>query len=335
MQLDDLSYDLPAERIAQFPLPERADSRLLVVERHSETISHDSFFRLGKYLPAHSILVINNSKVIPARLWGRRATGGRVEILLLRKRNEGEGYEALFRPLNRLQNGETIAIDESDLRAEVVDCQRRIVQFNKTDITSDLERIGHMPLPPYIKRLDEPLDRQRYQTVYAKNYGAVAAPTAGLHFTPELLSELKKSGHSLVEVTLHVNYATFAPVKEKDPTRHVMHEEEYAVSSSAQQELTKAKQSGRRIVAVGTTSCRVLETVAARGPWEGRTNLFICPGYRFLETDILLTNFHRPLSTLLMLVYAFGGIGLIRRAYEEAIKENYRFFSYGDAMLIL
>jgi len=280
--------------------------------------------------------VLNDSKVVPARLIGaREKTRGKVEIFLLKKLSDGCSYQALIRPLRRLKPGEKISFNGGSLVAEVTDFKGKIVRFNKRNIASYLERFGHMPLPPYIKREDTVIDRLRYQTVFAKPKGSVAAPTAGLHFTEELLAQLKKQGHPIEKVTLHINHATFKPVEVEDITKHPMHEEEYALSSRAWQNIKKAKKEGRSIVAVGTTSNRVLETVAQNGQLKGNTNIFIYPGYSFKMANTLVTNFHLPYSTLLMLVYAFGGKEFMERAYKEAIRERYRFYSYGDAMIII
>ncbi len=345
-QLSDFNYHLPQELIAQYPTSQRDAARLMVIDRRDGSIRHDRFANVGKYLPPKSRLVVNDSKVIPARLLGKRATGGKVEVFLLRKLSDGVSFEALIKPLGRLKLDEQIHFNGAGVWARLVDPHKRIVRFNKKNLGRYLERIGHMPLPPYIKRADEPLDRKSYQTVYAKAPGSVAAPTAGLHFTEPLLQSLKKAGHGLAKVTLHVNYATFRLVQEADITKHEMHFEEYSVPLATLKALGLdgrgrplrfAKQSGRPrpVVAVGTTSCRVLETLAQGGAPSGETNIFIYPGYEFRMTDALITNFHLPFSTLLMLVYAFGGAELMQRAYAEAIREKYRFYSYGDAMIIL
>ncbi len=335
MNRADFFYELPKELIAQRPLIDRAQARLLVVDRRTERITHDIFANLGKYLPQQSHLVLNDSKVIPARLFGRRErTGGKVEILLLKKMSDESSYQALLKPLGRLQEGEKIIFNGHRLWARVENIEQRLVSFNTKNLQRYLQRSGHMPLPPYIKREDEALDRIYYQTVYAKHPGSVAAPTAGLHFTNELLAQLKRERHKVNHVTLHVNHATFKPVQENDITKHKMHFEDYTVSAETFQEIQKSKDVGRPIVAVGTTSCRVLETLAAGGRLQGDTNLFIYPGFRFRMMNILITNFHLPYSTLLLLVYAFGGVSLMRRVYAQAVKEKYRFFSYGDAMLV-
>ena len=336
MKLEEFGYTLPEELIAQFPVKKRDESRLLVVRRSDGTITHDQFKNIDRYLPEQSHLVFNESKVIPARLLGRRSSGtAEVEIFLLKKLGDGYSYEALMRPLKRLKVGEKIFFDQSKTYAEVVDKEKRIVRFNRKNIKEYLEKNGHIPLPPYIKRDDEKSDRSAYQTVYAKNPGSVAAPTAGFHFTDDLIRRLKKQKHKISKLTLHINYGTFKPVEAEDITKHVMHFEPYAISSSVWRSLKSSQQSGQKIVAVGTTSCRVLEAVAHNGVLKGETNIFIYPGYDFRMVDCLITNFHLPYSTLLMLVKAFAGAKLMDKAYQEAIKEKYRFYSYGDGMLIL
>jgi len=335
MDLTHFSYDLPQDLIAQYPLKRREKARLMVIDRASGKISHDIFAHIGRYLPARSLLVVNDSKVLPVRLLGKRKTGGQVEIFLLKKLDQEGSFQTLIRPLGRLNLGEEIMFEKTSLTATLLDAQKRIVRFNRKDVIKYLNRVGHMPLPPYIKRADEALDRRYYQTVFAKHNGSVASPTAGLHFTKPLLSQLKKSGHDLKKVTLHINYATFNPVKELDITKHQMHFEDYSVSKKTWDEIRKAKAEGRKIVPVGTTSCRVLESMAAGKSLKGSTNLFIYPGYRFKMVDVLITNFHLPQSTLLMLVYAFGSTELMQQVYRQAIKEKYRFYSYGDGMMIL
>ena len=354
MKLQDFDYELPCELIAQYPLPDRDRARLMVVERSSQKIHHHFFSDIEKFLPPESLIILNDSKVVPARLIGtREKTGGRVEIFLLNRLPDGYSYEAMIRPLRRLKNGEKIIFPKSSICAQLIDAQKKIVKFNRKELGRTLGTIGHMPLPPYIKREDTQMDQEYYQTVYAKKSGSVAAPTAGLHFTDSLLKRLKSQDHQLEMVTLHVNYATFSPVKEEDITRHKMHGEEYFVSAKILKAVSKAQAENRRIVAVGTTSCRVLETLAVdttggAAPGDqnlqraapparacASTNIFIYPGYNFQMTDILITNFHLPKSTLLMLVYAFGSPELMKKAYQEAISKKYRFYSYGDAMMII
>ncbi|MBI5149305.1 MAG: tRNA preQ1(34) S-adenosylmethionine ribosyltransferase-isomerase QueA [Candidatus Omnitrophica bacterium] len=339
MKLQDFDYSLPEGLIASYPIPKRDQAKLMVVDRGRGTIAHDIFANVGKYLPAQSCLVLNDSKVIPARLLGRREkTPGKVEVFLLKKIPGGDGcsYEALIRPLNRLKLNEKIQFNGGSLTAELVDIKKRTVRFNRRNISAQLQRHGHMPLPPYIKRPDEPLDKKYYQTVYARKPGSVASPTAGLHFTPALLNALRKKGHGIETVTLHVNLATFRMVEAEDITQHKMHTEEYSLTQKSFSSIQQAKAKGRKIVAVGTTSCRVLETLAKDSSrLTGATDIFIYPGYTFHSVDILITNFHLPRSTLLMLVYAFGGTKLMKEAYAQAIEQKYRFYSYGDAMIIL
>jgi len=311
----------------------------MVIDRRNQAISHDVFAKVEKYLPPDSCIVLNDSKVIPARLLGRREkTPGKVEVFLLKKLPEGDGcsYETLIRPLHRLNLNEKIQFNGGSLTAELIDIEKRIVRFNRKDVAAQLRKHGHMPLPPYIKRADEPLDHKYYQTVYARKPGSVASPTAGLHFTPALLNALRKKGHGIETVTLHVNLATFRMVETDDITRHKMHTEEYSLTKKSFVSIQQAKTKGRKIVAVGTTSCRVLETLAANSArLNGETDIFIYPGYTLSAVDILITNFHLPRSTLLMLVYAFGGTKLMKEAYAQAIREKYRFYSYGDAMIIV
>ncbi len=339
LHLSEFDFDLPQQLIAQYPLFVRDQARLMVVDRIRQRIEHDVFAHVDKYLPAQSAIILNDSKVIPARLWGHREkSNGRVEILLLKRLADRYSYEALIRPLGRLRLNEKIQLNNGSLTAQLMDIKKQIVRFNRKDVLQQLGHYADMPLPPYIRRSPEPLDHEYYQTVYARRPGSVAAPTAGLHFTPDLLRRLRRQRHTLVTVTLHINHATFRPVKEEDITRHAMHTEEYLVTKKNQRTIDQAKASGQKIVAVGTTSCRVLETLArddAKGTRKGQTNIFIYPGYQFQAADCLITNFHLPRSTLLMLVYAFGGKELMRRAYAQAIEHKYRFFSYGDAMIIL
>lgn len=335
MKLSNFDYDLPSELIAQYPLKKRDHARLMVLDRVHQTITHDQFFNIGRHLPERSLLVANDSKVVPARLLGRlERTGREVEIFLLDPLESKGCYHALLRPLKKIKYEDTIIFDGTDLCAKLIDHEQKIVQFNKKNVMTYLKKIGHMPLPPYIHRSDESSDKKDYQTVYAKHPGSVAAPTAGLHFTNKTLNDLQRSGHQFGKVTLHVNYGTFRPVQEEDITRHQMHFEDYSISNVMGERLKKAKAKGQEIIAVGTTSCRVLESYALTGKLKGSTNLFAYPGFSFKMVDILLTNFHLPKSTLLMLVCAFASTDLVMRAYQEAVKEKYRFYSYGDCMLI-
>lgn len=334
MKLNDFNYDLPGDLIAQHPARRRDDARLMVIDRARKTITHDIFRNVGIYLPKNSLIVINNSKVVPARLLGKRQkTGGQVEIFLLKKIDENR-YEALLKPLKKIKVEEPLEFPGGVI-GHLEDKESRIVRFNKRDLEKYLARIGHIPLPPYITRDDMSRDRKEYQTVYAKYAGSVASPTAGLHFTNPLLANLKKSGHRVVPLTLHINYGTFKPVESEDIVSHPMHSEDYSISPSGFARVQKARDEGRKVIAVGTTSCRVLESVSKSGQLSGSTNIFIYPGISFTMTDCLITNFHLPASTLLMLAYAFGGMELMKKAYAEAIRQKYRFYSYGDAMLIL
>jgi S-adenosylmethionine:tRNA ribosyltransferase-isomerase len=340
MRSSDFDYHLPPELIAQHPAPRRDDARLLVVDRRAGTFRHDIFRNIGAYLPGPSLLVVNDSRVIPARLLGKKAlTGGRVEVFLL-KQLTGRCFEAMLKPLKKIKEGEALAF-AGGVSARLVSRQAGedgptgIVEFDCDDVLKVLEDIGHIPLPPYIRRPDEACDREDYQTVYAACNGSVAAPTAGLHFTLPLMDALRADGHAFAQVTLHVNYGTFKPVEEEDVADHRMHAEYYRMPGAAQQALRQARDGGRTIVAVGTTSCRTLEAFARSGKPEGETDIFLYPGARFGLTGALVTNFHLPRSTLLMLVAAFAGVELCRRAYEEAVRERYRFYSYGDAMIVL
>lgn len=326
-KLQSYFYRLPDGLIAQEPLPNREHARLLIIDRTQGTIRHDTFNHLNNYLPPDSHLILNNSKVIPARLLGHRSTGGAVEALLLNLLQDGYSFEVLLRPLKKIREGEKIDFP-SGISAVLMNKEKRIIRFNKRNIIRHLSKIGHIPLPPYIKRPDTSGDRKSYQTVYAKQPGSVASPTAGLHFSKELIKKLKNQGHRFLELTLHINYATFKPVECADIRGHAMHTEHYS-------NIPCSFDGSGYVVAVGTTSCRVLETFAHNKKHAGSTDIFIYPGYKFKMTDALITNFHLPYSTLLMLVCAFGGYDLVMKAYKEAIKKRYRFYSYGDAMLII
>ncbi|HIE04327.1 MAG TPA: tRNA preQ1(34) S-adenosylmethionine ribosyltransferase-isomerase QueA [Candidatus Latescibacteria bacterium] len=338
MKVDDFDYQLPEGLIAQHPVEPRDHARLMVLHRDSGTLEHRRFYELPRYLREGDVLVVNESKVFPARLLGRRPSGGRVELLLLR-RLEGDLWEALARPGRRVRPGERLYFGGGELTCEVVERRKdgkRVVKFS-----GDLEairRFGQVPLPPYIRRPPVPEDEERYQTVYAKVEGSVAAPTAGLHFTEELLSKLREEGVKIVPVVLHVGPGTFRPV-EGELSDHSMEQEYYEVTDKAAEVINEARGRGGRVVAVGTTSVRVLETVTdGEGrvrPGSGWTELFIYPPYRFKAVDVLITNFHLPRSTLLMLVAAFAGRRRVLEAYGEAVRLGYRFYSYGDAMLII
>ena len=340
LKTSDYKYDLPKELIAQDPLADRSSSRLMVLDRKTGQVSHKIFRDIVSYLHPGDCLVINDTKVIPARLIGaREGTGGKVEIFLL-KRKENDIWETLVRPGKKLREGARVLFGDGDLRAEIKEVLpdgNRHVQFYYEGIFEEvLDRLGQMPLPPYITHKLE--DKNRYQTVYATYEGSAAAPTAGLHFTRELLAEIEQKGIRIARVTLHVGLGTFRPVKVENVTEHQMHSEYYHVSEEAARIINRTKEEGGRIISVGTTSTRTLESVADEEglvhPGSGDTDIFIYPGYRFKCIDALITNFHLPESTLLMLVSALAGREHILAAYEEAVRERYRFFSFGDAMLI-
>jgi len=339
LSTDMFDYELPKEFIAQTPVEPRDHSRLLVYNRQTDSIQHRHFYNLPEYLRAGDVLVINETRVLPARLMGRRETGGIIELLLLNRR-EKDIWETLARPGRRIRPGERLIFSEK-LSADVLRILEdggRLVRFNYEGIFEEiLDELGQMPLPPYItERLE---DKERYQTVYSKENGSAAAPTAGLHFTPELLEVIKGMGVKIVPVLLHVGLGTFRPVKVADVSQHKMHSEYYSVSAQAAQSINEAKAAGGRIFSVGTTSTRVLETACGEDglikAQSGWTDIFIYPGYKFKCVDCLITNFHLPQSTLLMLVSALCSREKILEIYEEAKREKYRFFSFGDAMLIL
>ncbi len=356
MRLSDFGYKLPKELIAQHPLASREKSRLMVLARKNRKIHHRIFENIIEYLNEKDCLILNDTKVIPARLFGRRKTGGKVEIFLLDRSSTEKNpvCESLVKPSRRLKEGERIVLESGD-EAEVLEKGSigRFIRFSRS-IDDILKSIGHMPLPPYIDRLDNESDKRRYQTVYAKREGATASPTAGLHFTEELIEGIKNKGVKVAYVTLHTNYGTFAPIKTEDVESHKMHKEYFEFPESAAKIINETKEAGGKVFAVGTTTTRVLEHCAAKLPtpnsppglsarWaggqlqttKGYTDLYIYPGYRFKIVDHIITNFHLPKSTLLLLISAFAGEGLIFEAYAEAIERRYRFFSYGDAMLIL
>jgi len=339
MKTTDFDYSLPVERIAQTPVEPRHSSKLLVLDRAKTELEHRTFWQISDYLNAGDLLVINQTRVIPGRIYARKATGGRVELLLLRRINLIT-WEALVGG-KRVRTGTELKLEdgpEAEVTAEL-DGSRRIITFAEP-VESYLGQAGQMPLPPYIhERLTDP---ERYQTVYARDAGSAAAPTAGLHFTPELLTFLEAREVQFARVTLHVGLDTFAPVTEDDPLEHKIHTEWCELTSETADLINQTKSRGGRIIAVGTTSVRTLEsaasfaaTGAAVGAFTGPTNLFILPGYSFKAVDAMITNFHLPKSTLLMLVSAFAGRERILAAYTEAIRQNYRFYSFGDAMLIL
>ena len=339
MQVSDFNYDLPEELIAQVPIKQRDESRLMVLDRQNQTIEHKVFKDIIDYLEPGDCLVRNNTKVIPARIYGRKETGANVEFLLLNN-IEGDIWECIVRPGNKLHVGVKVIFGDGVLKAEILDTMpggTRKVKFYYDGIFNEiLEQIGLMPLPPYIH--EELKDRDRYQTVYAKYDGSAAAPTAGLHFTPELLEKIEAKGIKIANVTLHVGIGTFRPVKEEKVEDHEMHSEHFYIKEEDVEKINSTKKAGKRVIAVGTTSCRVLETIADENGMvketEGDTQIFIYPGYKFKCLDGLITNFHLPQSTLLMLVSALAGREFILKAYNEAVEQKYRFFSFGDAMFI-
>lgn len=339
MKTHDFWYDLPEELIAQTPLEKRDTSRLLAMDRQTGALAHRHFFDIIDYLNPGDCLVMNDSRVLPARLLGHRPTGGAVEVLLLRDLGGGK-WECLTKPGKKTQPGQEIIFGDGQLTATVDSVQEdgnRVVEFHYEGIFLEiLEQLGKMPLPPYIKA--ELADQERYQTVYSREVGSAAAPTAGLHFTKELLEKIEKKGIRLAYVTLHVGLGTFRPVKAEEISQHHMHAELCMISQETADILNQTKASGGRIVCVGTTSCRTLESLVNEdGSFEPRskwTEIFIYPGYQFKAMDALITNFHLPESTLVMLVSAFAGREHVLNAYNEAVKERYRFFSFGDAMYI-
>ena len=339
MKVSEFNYELPEELIAQHPYDKRDEARLMVLDRNKHTIEHKVFRDIINYLNPGDCLVINNTKVIPARLYGTKDTGAKIEFLLL-KRIEGDFWEVMVRPGNKLRPGTKVTFGNGILNAEILDILEggnRKVKFEYTGIFNEiLDKIGLMPLPPYIK--EKLNDKDKYQTVYAKYDGSAAAPTAGLHFTNELLEEIKEKGVQIANVTLHVGIGTFRPVKVENVEEHSMHSEHYYIKSEDAEKINNAKRNGNRVIAVGTTSCRVLESVADDDGMvkeiEGDTNIFIYPGYKFKCIDNLITNFHLPESTLIMLVSSLAGRDFIIDAYNEAVKEKYKFFSFGDAMFV-
>lgn len=340
LKLSDFDYRLPGSAIAQFPSEERDSSRLLVLERSAKSMKHRRFYDLLSLVKEKDLLIFNDTKVIPARLAGHRHTGGKVELLLLDALSK-DRYRALIKPLGRLKTDEEIFLN-GGFSCRLVDPKQKIVEFKAGEAKRALARVGILPLPPYIKREFTALDRDRYQTVFAKKEGAVAAPTAGLHFTKSLMVKFKKKNVRLGFLTLHVNYATFSPVRSEVLAQHKMHDEFFEIPSSTVQLIRQAKLEGGRVFAVGTTVCKALEDSSSflsgdhpPRPIRKRSQLFIYPPFSFKVVDALVTNFHLPRTTLLMLVSAFAGRDFILEAYDEAVREKYRFFSYGDAMVIL
>lgn len=339
MKTQDFWYDLPEELIAQTPLEKRDASRLMVLDRKTGAVSHKHFYDIVDYLNPGDCLVMNDSRVLPARLLGHRPTGGAVEVLLLRDLGNKQ-WECLCKPGKKMQVGQTVSFGDGDLTATVVEVQEdgnRVVEFSYEGIFLEvLERLGKMPLPPYIKT--ELKEQERYQTVYSREVGSAAAPTAGLHFTTELLERIREKGVKTAFVTLHVGLGTFRPVKAEEVTDHHMHSELCMINEETAKVLNETRASGGRIICVGTTSCRTLESLVnddgSFSPKSKWTEIFIYPGYHFKAMDALITNFHLPESTLVMLVSAFAGRENVLDAYKEAVKERYRFFSFGDAMFI-
>ena len=341
MKTHDFYYDLPKERIAQTPVEPRDHSRLLVMDRFTGKMEHRHFYDIVDYLHPGDLLVINDSRVLPARLYGyKEDTGAHMELLLLEQK-ENMVWECLAKPGKKAKPGVKLIFGDGLLVGEVVEVKEdgnRMVKFTcNGNFYSVLDQIGQMPLPPYIT--EKLQDKERYQTVYSKELGSAAAPTAGLHFTPELMDKIRAMGVDFASVTLHVGLGTFRPVKAQEVTEHKMHSEHYLLPKETAEKILKTKANGGRVIAVGTTSCRTLESVATFTgqiqPWEGYTDIFIYPGYEFKVLDGLITNFHLPESTLIMLVSAFAGREHILHAYEEAVKREYRFFSFGDACLFV
>lgn len=340
MKTSDFKFDLPQELIAQVPIEDRASSRLMVLDKETGNIEHKVFRDIIEYLNPGDCLVLNNTRVIPARLIGEKLeNGGKIEFLLL-KRTEEDTWQALVKPGKRAKVGTKFSFGNGKLIGEVVDLSdegSRIIKFHYDGIFEEiLDELGNMPLPPYITaRLDE---KERYQTVYSKHNGSAAAPTAGLHFTEELLNKIKEKGVDIAFVTLHVGLGTFRPVKVEDVLNHKMHSEYYMVSQEAADKINRAKENGKNVICVGTTSCRTIESACNEDgkmkETSGWTEIFIYPGYKFKVLDKLITNFHLPESTLIMLVSAICGKDNVLNAYNEAVKERYRFFSFGDAMII-
>lgn len=341
MNVSDFNYDLPEELIAQDPLEKRSESRLMILHKNTGEVAHKHFYDITEYLNAGDCLVINNTKVIPARLYGSKEdTGAVIEILLL-KRIDANTWECLTRPGKKARSGARIVFGDGILVGEIIDVVEegnRLIRFEYEGIFEEiLDKLGEMPLPPYISHKLQ--DKTRYQTVYAKYDGSAAAPTAGLHFTPELLQEIRDMGVNIAEVTLHVGLGTFRPVKVENVLDHHMHSEYYEITKEACDIINETRRSGGRVISVGTTSTRTIESAADEDgyltPKKGDTDIFIYPGYEFKVIDALITNFHLPESTLIMLVSALAGRENVLAAYEEAVKERYRFFSFGDAMLIV
>jgi S-adenosylmethionine:tRNA ribosyltransferase-isomerase len=342
MRIEEFDYHLPRSLIAQYPSAQRGETSLMILHRQTGVVEHQAFREITKYLRAGDLLVMNNTRVLPTRLIGKKETGGKIEMLLIPSWNGTKGeWEALIKGAGKVKRGARIRF-EAEFRGEIEDVKdgKGKVTFSyQGEVKELLEKIGHIPLPPYIKRGDEPLDRERYQTVFAERDGSIAAPTAGLHFTHTLLQALKDTGVRTTMITLHIGTGTFTPVKARDVEAHAMEAEWIEISEETAREIKAAKARGGRVVSVGTTTTRALESFSvgdgAVRSGKGMSSLFIYPPYRFRVIDSLITNFHLPKSTLIMLVSAFAGKDLLMKAYQEAILRKYRFYSYGDAMLIL
>lgn len=346
LKLNEFDYQLPKELIAQSALVERTKARLMVLDRSHQQIEHSQFYEIQNYLSKGDVLVLNDTKVVPARFYAKRKTGARVEILILGRRNDV--FQALVKPSGRVKEGEDLILENAEhILIHVIDPPdhqtgiRRLRFLGTEKPESILEKYGRMPLPPYIDREDSEIDRELYQTVFAKRLGAVASPTAGLHFDGPLLKKIEAKGVEILFVTLHVGYGTFQPVNTEDITQHQMYHEYFEISDETAERINFAKSDGRRVIACGTTAVRALESSATNSmpsevrAHEGMTNLFIYPSYEFKIVDAMITNFHLPKTTLLMLASAFSGHEFLVNAYQEAIQNKYRFYSYGDAMLIL
>ena len=336
IKLSEFDYHLPEELIAKYPVEPRDSCRLMVLDRRNQKIEHRIFRDIVDYLKEGDLLVLNDTKVIPARLIGRKTTGAKIEVLLLRPYTDNE-WEVLIKNIKRLKPGQEVIFGE-DFKAVLLEKYQEgkaRVKLIGDNIKELINKYGHIPLPPYIEREDEERDKEAYQTVFARKEGAVASPTAGLHFTQELLKKLEEKGIKKAFCTLHVGLGTFRPIQTEDITKHKMHEEYYQIPDETLQAIRETKEKGKRVIAVGTTVVRTLETYAQTGKKEGFSDIFIYPPYQFKMVDALITNFHLPKSTLILLVSAFAGKDFIFKAYNEAIQQKYRFFSYGDAMLIL
>jgi S-adenosylmethionine:tRNA ribosyltransferase-isomerase len=342
MRIEEFDYHLPTSLIAQYPSSQRGETSLMILHRQTGVIEHQAFQDITKYLNAGDLLVMNNTRVLPARLIGKKETGGRIEMLLIPSWNGTKGeWKALIKGSGKVKRGARIQF-EPGLQGEIEEVKdgKGKVSFSyQGEVTDILRKIGHTPLPPYIKRGDEPLDRERYQTVFAERDGSIAAPTAGLHFTHALLQSLKENGVRTTMITLHIGIGTFAPVKARDIEDHTMEAEWIEISEETAREIKDTKARGGRVISVGTTTTRALESFSDGNGGvrcgKGMTSLFIYPPYRFRVIDGLVTNFHLPKSTLIMLVSAFAGKDLLMKAYQEAVRRKYQFYSYGDAMLII